>query len=139
MSPTAPASPMDRVTGPLLRAEKWLDDRGKPAWIFAMVLGFIFVWPLGLALLIYMIWSGKMKSSCHRSANRSQFSSNLNHSSGNSAFDNYKADTLRRLEEEQAQFARFMQRLADAKDKAEFDQFMAEREARIKEDAAPST
>ena len=37
------------------RAEAWLDDRGKPAWIAATVLGFIFFWPAGLALLGYMI------------------------------------------------------------------------------------
>ena len=33
------------------QAETWLDDRGKGAWIAAMILGFIFVWPVGLALL----------------------------------------------------------------------------------------
>ena len=42
------------------RAEAWLDERGKGAWITAMVLGFIFVWPVGLALLAYMIWSKRM-------------------------------------------------------------------------------
>ena len=46
---------------------------------------------------------------------------------GNSAFDAYKADTLRRLEEEQEAFEAFLQRLRDAKDKSEFDQFMDER------------
>ena len=48
----------------------------------------------------------------------------MNASSGNSAFDAYKADTLRRLEEEQNNFQDFLKRLRDAKDKAEFDQFM---------------
>lgn len=47
--------------------------------------------------------------------------------SGNSAFDAYKADTLRRLEDEQHQFEAFLERLRDAKDKAEFDQFMNDR------------
>ena len=46
---------------------------------------------------------------------------------GNTAFDSYKADTLRRLEEEQNKFESFLERLRDAKDKAEFDQFMNER------------
>lgn len=46
---------------------------------------------------------------------------------GNTAFDAYKADTLRRLEEEQNNFESFLERLRDAKDKAEFDQFMDER------------
>ncbi len=51
-------------------------------------------------------------------------------SSGNRAFDEYRADTLRRLEEEQREFKEFLQRLRFAKDRAEFDQFMAERRNR---------
>jgi hypothetical protein len=47
--------------------------------------------------------------------------------SGNHAFDEYRAETLRRLEEEQTEFTSFLERLRFAKDKAEFDQFMAER------------
>lgn len=47
----------------LARAESWMDARGKGAWIAAMVLGFIFFWPLGLALLAYMTWSKRMFSS----------------------------------------------------------------------------
>ena len=56
--------------------------------------------------------------------------------SGNSAFDAYKTDTLRRLEEEQAEFEAFLQRLRESKDKAEFDQFMEDR-ARKARDASP--
>ena len=48
-------------------------------------------------------------------------------SSGNHAFDEYRAETLRRLEEEQKEFGAFLDRLRFAKDKSEFDQFMAER------------
>ena len=51
-------------------------------------------------------------------------------SSGNHAFDEYKAETLRRLEEEQKEFGSFLERLRFAKDKAEFDQFMADRRNR---------
>jgi hypothetical protein len=47
--------------------------------------------------------------------------------SGNHAFDEYRAETLRRLEDEQKDFSSFLERLRFAKDKAEFDQFMAER------------
>ena len=47
--------------------------------------------------------------------------------SGNWAFDEYRAETLRRLEDEQREFLAFLERLRHAKDKAEFDQFMAER------------
>jgi hypothetical protein len=48
-------------------------------------------------------------------------------SSGNRAFDDYRAETLRRLEDEQREFRDFLARLRAAKDKTEFDQFMAER------------
>ena len=48
-------------------------------------------------------------------------------SSGNTAFDAYKEDTLRRLEDEQQNFEAFLQRLRDAKDKSEFDDFMEDR------------
>ena len=50
-------------------------------------------------------------------------------SSGNRAFDEYRTETLRRLEDEQREFLEFLERLRHAKDKAEFDQFMAERRA----------
>ena len=124
--------------GWLGRAETWLDDKGKGAWIAAMVLGFVFVWPVGLALLAYMIWSNRMFSGncapkrsrrAHRHAARSAMRSAMS-SSGNTAFDAYKADTLRRLEDEQHNFEEFLKRLRDAKDKAEFDQFMEDRAAR---------
>lgn len=112
------------------RGENWLDDKGKGAWIAAMVLGFIFFWPVGLALLMYMIWSKRMfsKKSCNRMSARTMMSATR--STGNSAFDAYKADTLRRLEEEQTNFEAFLERLRDAKDKAEFDQFMDDRAKR---------
>jgi hypothetical protein len=55
---------------------------------------------------------------------------NYGPSSGNRAFDDYRADTLRRLEEEQREFREFLDRLRFAKDKTEFDQFMAERRNR---------
>jgi hypothetical protein len=48
-------------------------------------------------------------------------------SSGNRAFDEYRSETLRRLEDEQHEFKEFLQRLRFAKDRAEFDQFMSER------------
>jgi hypothetical protein len=127
---------VQRAKGWFARAEAWLDDKGKGAWIAAMVLGFILFWPIGLALLAYMIWSKRMfNGSCasKRTAHTHSF-----RSSGNTAFDAYKADTLRRLEEEQDAFEAFLQRLRDAKDKAEFDQFMDDRakSARADQDTA---
>lgn len=106
------------------QAETWLDKRGKAAWIAAMILGFIFFWPVGLALLAYMIWSKRMFGNCTK---RTRTASYAFKTSGNSAFDAYKADTLLRLEEEQDSFKSFLNRLREAKDKTEFDQFMEDR------------
>lgn len=129
---TASATPSSSMTysdhrlGFFSRAEGWLDARGKGAWIAAMVFGFIFVWPVGLAILAYMIWSKRMfNKSCGQS--RRDAARYIGMSSGNSAFDAYKAETLRRLEDEQSNFEAFLERLRDAKDKAEFDQFMDDR------------
>ena len=124
------------------RAEMWLDARGKGAWIAAMVLGFIFFWPLGLFILAYMIWSKRMfsKACRHRHGDAHAFMARNNwhrhgfRSSGNTAFDAYKADTLDRLEREQEAFESFLTRLRESKDKAEFDQYMDERAKAARED-----
>ncbi len=121
-----------------------LDDYGRPAWIAVMVLSFILFWPLGLAVLAYMIWSGRM--GCGRHGEMTRWQRRMAdkwdrkwehwgrghgfHSSGNSAFDEYREETLNRLEEEQREFREFLERLRKAKDKQEFDQFMAERRSR---------
>jgi hypothetical protein len=49
-------------------------------------------------------------------------------SASHSAFDEYREATLQRLEHEQRDFQDFVGRLRAAKDKAEFDQFMADRQ-----------
>lgn len=116
-------SPLSSIAGWFRRAEAWLDSKGTGAWIAVMVLAFIFVWPIGLALLAYMIWSKKMSCSSRASA----CPATIVRSTGNSAFDSYRAETLRRLEEEQHNFEAFLQRLRAARDKAEFDEFMEDR------------
>ena len=103
-----------------------LDDYGKPAWIALMVAAFIVFWPAGLAILAYLIWSGRM-GSWKNCAARGSWHPRGYRSSGNSAFDEYREETLRRMKEEQREFENFMERLRRAKDKEEFDQFMAER------------
>jgi predicted CopG family antitoxin len=116
------------------QAETWLDERGKGAWIAAMVVGFILFWPIGLALLAYMIWSKRMFNGCTRRDTAHHYRKNHRfRSSGNAAFDAYKADMLRRLEDEQKAFEDFLQRLREAKDKAEFDQFMNDQARRARE------
>ncbi|WP_395715235.1 DUF2852 domain-containing protein [Reyranella sp.] len=127
-----------------------LDDLPRPAWIALMIVGFILFWPIGLALLIYLIWSRRMFCSKHgrygqwygadgrearREARDEWRAWKRRHrwgqsSSGNVAFDEYREETLRRLDEEQREFRDFLDRLRAAKDRAEFDEFMNERRNR---------
>lgn len=118
------------------RGESWLDQRGKWAWIAATVLGFVVFWPVGLALLAYMIWGKRMFSSAcrHRRADFTTREQSWGHhgyraaqATGNFAFDTYKSQALRQLEEEQEAFEAFLQRLRNSKDKSEFDAFMEDR------------
>ena len=51
-------------------------------------------------------------------------------SNSSQAFDEYRAEVLRRLEQEEREFREFLERARMAKDRNEFDQFMAERRAR---------
>ncbi len=115
------------------KAENWLDARGRGAWIAAMVLGFIFFWPAGLALLFYMIWSNRMRTpfSCHSHSRHRSHRLNWE-PTGNTAFDSYREETIRRLEDEQEAFQAFLDRLRAAKDKTEFDQFLEERARKAK-------
>lgn len=118
----------------LKTARDWLDGHGPMAWIAAMVLGFIFIWPLGLVILFYMIGTNRMwKKNGHHGCRRySRYTG-----TGNTAFDAYREETLKRLEDEQKAFTKFLDNLRAAKDKAEFDQFMAQRGS--KDDDAPAT
>jgi Protein of unknown function (DUF2852) len=115
-----------------------LDDMGQAAWIGLLVLSFILFWPAGLALLAFLIWSGRM--GCGNSGKWARMKDKMERwhershrdgrTSGNSAFDEYRAETLRRLEEEQKEFFDFLERLRKAKDKTEFDEFMSEQRKR---------
>lgn len=119
-----------------------LDDIGKPAWVALMIVSFIIWWPVGLATLAFLFWSGLMGCGHHGNwherrerwrAAREEWRAfkRGDHpampSSGNAAFDDYRAETLKRLEEEQKEFTGFLDRLRRAKDQAEFNQFMADR------------
>jgi hypothetical protein len=137
-----------------------LDDFGRPAWIGAMVLGFIVFWPAGLAILAYMLWSGRMNCGWHGGRGRDRWESRMaegferarsrmeekfggfsrpTYSSGNKAFDDYREATLKRLEDEEREFRAFLERLRQAKDKSEFDQFMAERRDRPEPNTGATT
>jgi hypothetical protein len=117
----------DRVTAAITSARDWLDERGKAAWLTAMVLGFIFFWPLGLGILAYMIWSKRMFGCRNRNRRDPGFDRSAFAPTGNAAFDAYRAETLKRLEDEHREFLDFLQKLREARDKAEFDQFLQQR------------
>jgi hypothetical protein len=132
-----------------------LDELGRPAWLGLMVISFILFWPLGLAVLAFLLWSGRMGhgwgcSSSDRARWKQRFAEKWERhgaadrwrggfpSSGNRAFDEYREETLKRLEDEQREFRAFLERLRLAKDRAEFDQFMDDRKQRAA-GSGPST
>jgi hypothetical protein len=138
-SQVAPAFPSP-APGP---APGWRQHRGLTGWRLAvMILGFIAWWPIGLALLALFMWRPAM--SCRSAAWMTPWKDRMRErvrehvgslaGTGNVAFDEYRAATLARLEEErrqldaqQAEFAEFMKNLRRAKDQEEFDRFMADR------------
>jgi hypothetical protein len=124
----------------------------KPQWgpltIALMVLGFVLWWPLGLAMLAYILWGEKFGGSaekaeawmnrsrawCNEQGARHQGHGGWGRSSGNAAFDDYRAEQLKRLDEERKrlddeirEFHDYMRNLHKARDREEFDRFMRER------------
>jgi len=131
----------------------------RPAWtpltIALMVLGFVFFWPLGLAMLAYILWGerfhdmvddarGQMRCARWRHSERRShrgggggggYGRGPRGSSGNVAFDDYREAELRRLEEERrkldemrAEFDEHLYNLRRARDQEEFDRFMKDRQ-----------
>ena len=128
----------------------------RPGWtpltIALMVLGFVFFWPLGLAMLAYILWGDRIpefrrsaegvKADFKRSfggcASRKSWGGaqgGHSYNSGNAAFDEYRESELRRLEEERrrldgerAEFETFVRNLRRARDQEEFDRFKTERD-----------
>jgi hypothetical protein len=113
-----------------------LESPWHPGWIAVTVLGFIIWWPIGLALLFFTLGSRKM--SCWNGGDRWQnkmermqwkmdrmrgrmerggfgFGFPQPSASGNRAFDEYRMETLRRLEEEQQEFRDFLTREGSAR------------------------
>jgi hypothetical protein len=140
-----------------------IDDFGKLAWIALMVLGFVVYWPIGLAILAYIIWSGRMgcgwhgrrgdveewrtraiervnRAAEHWERKRARREEHRRHwagphggglrETGNRAFDEYRSEALRKLEEEANEFRAFLDRLRMARDRAEFDEYVKERRNR---------
>ncbi|KEO55558.1 DUF2852 domain-containing protein [Thioclava indica] len=117
------------------RAIDWMDGNGPGAWIALMVAGFIFAGPLGLALLAFILVTGRFGRRWRKGGNQMTRSHgcgfggrmHVSRTTGNAAFDAYKTDTLERLEREQSEFEEFLRRLRESRDKAEFDQYMEDR------------
>ncbi len=90
----------------------------------ATVMAFVFLAPAGLLIagLALVFGFGGWQSATISTPQRPSASSTR--PSGNTAFDAYRTETLRRLEQEQDSFEAFLIRLRDAKDQTEFDSFM---------------
>jgi hypothetical protein len=127
--------------------------------ILAMVLGFVVYWPIGFAVLGWKFWQKKSgypgdiisfgRENWEKWANWANWargsggwgftarnwaaSGSGMGSTGNRAFDEWRAAELARLEEErqklvaaEREFAKFMENLRHARDREEFERFMDE-------------
>jgi hypothetical protein len=129
----------------------------RPAWtpatIAMMVIGFMLFWPLGLAMLAYILWGDRLddfKSDINRATDNMRssfkcrgrgFSSHRAHHmhrarTGNVAFDEWREVEMARLEEERrkldamrSEFDEYLRELRRAKDAEEFDRFMASKKS----------
>jgi hypothetical protein len=123
-----------------------------------MILGFVFFWPIGLAIVMWKIWqkrtgypgdlmtfvqeriNGDWRENMMRwkSCSARGFDRGFGFgTSGNTAFDDWRNAELARLEEErrkladaEREFGEFLNNLRRAKDREEFDRFMRERPSR---------
>ena len=132
----------------------------RPAWtpatIALMVLGFVVFWPLGLAMLAYILWGDRLES-FKADINRAtdSFSEKFRNvtptagmkssRTGNVAFDEWREVELARLEEERKkldemrnEFDEYLRELRRAKDSEEFDAFMASRKKKSVRKNGPS-
>lgn len=116
-----------------------------PATIAMMVLGFVVFWPLGLAMLAYIIFGERLKTfkkdandtvdgvfSSFKRGGRNRYRPSFG--TGNVAFDDWRDAELARLDEERRkldemreQFNSYVRELRRAKDQDDFDRFMRER------------
>ncbi|MBA8877808.1 DUF2852 domain-containing protein [Phyllobacterium myrsinacearum] len=125
-----------------------------PATIALMVIGFMLFWPLGFAMLAYILWGDRLdgfKRDVNRATDgfcgvfrrgKTQSFGRGSFGTGNVAFDEWREKELERLNEERrkleemrAEFEDYASELRRAKDREEFDRFMAERNATSKKPA----
>ncbi|SIQ83821.1 Protein of unknown function [Rhizobium sp. RU20A] len=120
-----------------------------PATVALMVLGFVLFWPLGLAMLAYILFGERFKgfkSQANETVDgvmrgfrgfgrRGDFKPGTWQArTGNVAFDDWREAELARLDEERrkldemrADFDAYVRELRRAKDQEDFDRFMRER------------
>ena len=116
----------------------------RPAWtpvtIAMMVIGFMIFWPLGLAMLAYILWGDRLdgfKAGVDRatdSVNETFARTTRRPNTGNVAFDDWHESELARLKEERrkldetiAEFESHKREARREKDTREFDDFMETR------------
>ncbi len=112
------------MTTAIRRTSRWT-----PIGIAAIVLGFAVWWPLGLAVIGYILWGGSIDELISDGFAKAKSMTRPQTSSGNAAFDEYRRETLQRLEEEQAEFDAYVEKLRQARDREEFERFMADRQS----------
>lgn len=123
-----------------------MDEYSKAAWLGLTVLAFWIAWPLGLTFFAFLVGSGGTRA--WREDTRvlrdrwfnlrgatgeiaSWWSAAASQSSGNNAFDAYRKTELDHLEGQEKEFKTFLNRLRQARDKEEFDRFMAEQQQAV--------
>lgn len=135
----------------------WIRPEWNPATIALTVLGFVVFWPLGLAMLTYILF-GERLHNFKRDANaavdrgfgrcrdtfRSAGFQTYSGATGNAAFDDWRRKELERIENERrkldemrAEFDDYLAELRKAKDQDEFSRFMRERGAGRDDGANP--
>ncbi len=126
-----------------------MDEYGKGAWLILTLLAFWAAWPLSFIIFAFLVGSGLLRawkakappmsgrwSNLRAEVGSAARRSNDTGAGGSDAFDAYRKAELGRLEQEQREFKAYLNRLRLARDKAEFDRFMAERRRALSNVAA---
>jgi hypothetical protein len=89
-------------------------------------------WPITLLIGGAILWRGQKRRWQRLASEQPEPARSPAHraSSGNRAFDEYRDEALRALDEERGKFGEFLERLRKSKDKTDFDSFIADRRQR---------
>ena len=127
----------------------------RPAWtpatIALTVAGFMIWFPLGLAMIAYILWGERLEAfkleanratddligTFKRAGGRHGTPASFGRS-GNVAFDDWREEEMKRLDEERRRLARMETEFADyqrelrrAKDRTEFERFLRDRDNKV--------